>query len=144
MDVVYFSERERGAYDKHLVCLVAVGVYLLTLSLALMYKFCLDFIYLFIYLCVCACPFALCYCLLSLWPSKIVLIFSLKSSRIVWFAMNSIPCDTWLDTWLHSQTYKIIPYTRYILSPCHIRVGTLCRIHRWECPYVRGGWSVLM
>ena len=35
MDVVYFSERERGAYDKHLVCLVAIGVYLLTLSLAL-------------------------------------------------------------------------------------------------------------
>ena len=32
---VYFSEWERGAYDKHLVCLVAIGVYLLTLSLAL-------------------------------------------------------------------------------------------------------------
>ena len=35
MDVVYFFERERGVYDEHLVCLVAIGVYLLTLSLAL-------------------------------------------------------------------------------------------------------------
>ena len=35
LDVVYFSERKNGVYDKHLVCLVAIGVYLLTLSLAL-------------------------------------------------------------------------------------------------------------
>ena len=35
LDVVYFSEREKGVYDKLLVCLVAIGVYLLTLSLAL-------------------------------------------------------------------------------------------------------------
>ena len=35
LDVVYFSERKKGVYDKRLVCLVAIGVYLLTLSLAL-------------------------------------------------------------------------------------------------------------
>lgn len=58
MDVVYFSERERGAYDKHLVCLFAIGVYLLTLSLALHVQV-LPCFYLFIYfVCVCVCVFA--------------------------------------------------------------------------------------